>query len=231
MQEENKKDIERSEDREKEEPVVERSETDSEKQDLKEVASKADKAEVEDKTPSAKKRTGSYKPPKSGGGVHKKKFDKKKSPENAEEDDPIIEQVIKINRVTKVVKGGKNFSFSAMVVAGDGCGSYGMGFGKSNEVVGSIRKGSVKARRKLKKVNLKGDTIPHEVIGRYKASRVMLKPAGRGTGVIAGGPVRALCDAVGVKNILTKSLGSRNAINVAKAAADGFDKLRLRRKG
>jgi len=147
-----------------------------------------------------------------------------------DEEDPIIEEVIKINRVAKVVKGGKNFSFSAMVVAGDGKGSYGLGFGKSNEVVGSIRKGSTKARRNFKKVNLKGDTIPHEVIGSYKSSRVLLKPAGTGTGVIAGGPVRALCDAVGIKDILTKSLGSRNAINVAKAAADGLDKLRLTRR-
>lgn len=149
----------------------------------------------------------------------------------AKKEETITEQVIKINRVAKVVKGGKNFSFSAMVVAGDGNGRYGIGFGKSNEVVGCIKKGAARARKKLKPVKLKGDTIPHEVIGRYKSSRVILKPAGRGTGVIAGGPVRAICDAVGIKNILTKSLGSRNEINVVKAAADGFEQLRLERRG
>lgn len=152
-------------------------------------------------------------------------------PKDDEEGDGIVEQVIKITRVAKVVKGGKNFSFSALVVAGDEKGSYGLGFGKSNEVIGAIKKGSGKARKEFKTVKLKGDTIPHQIIGRYKSSRVILKPAVRGTGVIAGGPVRALCDAIGVKDILTKSLGSRNAINVAKAAADGFDRLRLERKG
>jgi len=142
-----------------------------------------------------------------------------------------VEKVIKISRVSKVVKGGKNFSFNAMVVAGDGKGSVGFGFGKSNEVVGAITKGTQEAKRSFKKINLKDDTIPHEIIGRFKASQVLLKPASPGTGVIAGGPVRALCDAAGIKNILTKSLGSRNAINVVKAAMDGFLKLRLKRRG
>ncbi len=142
-----------------------------------------------------------------------------------------IERVIKINRVSKVVKGGKNFSFSALVVTGDGKGNVGMGFGKSNEVVEAIKKGTSKSKKNLFKVNVAGDTIPHEVIGVFKASRIMLKPAGAGTGVIAGGPVRALCDAVGIKNILTKSLGSRNAINVVCATINGFKKLRLKRRG
>ncbi len=141
-----------------------------------------------------------------------------------------IERVVKINRVSKVVKGGKNFSFSALVVTGDGKGRVGIGFGKSNEVVGAIKKGTVKANRNLFKVNMRGDTIPHEVIGEFKASRVLLKPAGPGTGVIAGGPVRALCDAAGIKNILAKSLGSRNAINVVRATMEGFKGLRLRRR-
>jgi len=141
-----------------------------------------------------------------------------------------IERVIKINRVSKVVKGGKNFSFSALVVSGDGSGNVGMGFGKSNEVVEAIKKGTSKAKKNFFKVKVEGDTIPHEVIGVFKASRVMLKPAGAGTGVIAGGPVRALCDAVGIKNILTKSLGSRNAINVVRATIEGFKKLRLKRR-
>jgi small subunit ribosomal protein S5 len=146
-------------------------------------------------------------------------------------DSEYVERVVKINRVSKVVKGGKNFSFSALVVSGDGKGSVGVGFGKSNEVAEAIKKGVAKAKKNFFKVIMQGDTIPHEVIGKFKASRVLLKPAGPGTGVIAGGPIRAMCDAVGIKNILTKSLGSRNAINVVKATIDGFDQLQTKRKG
>ncbi len=142
-----------------------------------------------------------------------------------------IDRVVKISRVSKVVKGGKNFSFSAMVVAGNGRGEVGIGFGKSNEVVGAIVKGTSEAKSNFHKINLKGGTIPHEITGRYKSSKVLLKPAGEGTGVIAGGSVRAVCDAVGIKDILTKSLGSRNAINVVKATLDGFLRLRLTRRG
>jgi len=162
------------------------------------------------------------------------KPEKKAAPAGGEtpaEAGELIERVIKINRVAKVVKGGKNFSFSALVVTGDGKGSVGVGFGKSNEVAEAIKKGSSKARTEFLKVNMKGDTIPHEIIGEFKSTRVLLKPAGAGTGVIAGGPVRALCDAVGIKNILTKSLGSRNAINVVKATMNGFERLRLKRRG
>jgi len=142
-----------------------------------------------------------------------------------------IERVVKIGRVSKVVKGGKNFSFNALVITGDGKGRVGIGFGKSNEVVGAITKGTAEAKKSLKKIKLRGDTIPHEIIGKFKATSVMLKPAGPGTGVIAGGTVRALCDAVGIKNILTKSLGSRNPVNVVKATMDGFLRLRLKRRG
>lgn len=143
----------------------------------------------------------------------------------------IVEQVVKIKRVSKVVKGGKNFSFNALVVAGDGRGKVGIGFGKSNEVVGAILKGTNEAKSRFTKISLKNDTIPHQVIGRFKSTRVILKPAGPGTGVIAGGPVRAMCDAVGIKNILTKSLGSRTACNVVKATLDGFLKLRIKKRG
>ena len=145
-------------------------------------------------------------------------------------DSEYIERVVNISRVAKVVKGGKNFSFNALVVSGDGGGNVGIGFGKSNEVSEAIKKGAARAKKNFFRVKMRGDTIPHEVIGRFKATKVLLKPAGPGTGVIAGGPVRAMCDAVGIKNILTKSLGSRNAINVIKATIDGFDQLRLKRK-
>jgi small subunit ribosomal protein S5 len=143
----------------------------------------------------------------------------------------LVERVIKINRVSKVVKGGKNFSFSAMVVIGNTIGRVGIGFGKSNEVVEAIKKGAAQAKGNFVNVNLDGDTIPHEIIGEFKASRVIMKPAGPGTGVIAGSAVRAMCDAVGIKNILTKSLGSRNSLNVVRATMDGFMKLRLKRRG
>lgn len=142
----------------------------------------------------------------------------------------VIERVVKINRVAKVVKGGKNFSFNALVVVGDGKGNIGIGFGKSNEVVGAITKGTSDAKKKFQKVVVKNGTIPHEIIGTFKAAKVILKPAAPGTGVIAGGPVRALCDAAGIKNILTKSLGSRTPVNVVKAAMNGLLNLRLDRK-
>jgi small subunit ribosomal protein S5 len=136
------------------------------------------------------------------------------------------EYVVKINRCSTVVKGGRRFSFSALVVVGNKNGKVGIGFGKANEVPPSVQKASKDAQKLMKKVSLKGDTIPHEVTGRYSATRVFMKPARPGTGVIAGAAVRAVVEAAGVKNILTKVYGSTNPINVTKATLDGLMKMR-----
>jgi small subunit ribosomal protein S5 len=143
-----------------------------------------------------------------------------------EEDSEFIEKVVFINRVAKVVKGGRRFSFTAIVVVGDGAGKVGFGMGRANEVPEAIRKGGVIARRSMITVPMHDSTIAHDTMSQFKASKVVMRPASAGTGLIAGGAVRAVMEAAGVKDVLTKSLGSSNPVNVVRATLAGLESLR-----
>ena len=139
--------------------------------------------------------------------------------------DIYVEKLVKLNRTAKVVKGGRRFSFSALTVVGDRSGNVGYGFGKANDVTEAIRKSIDKAKRSMVKLPVKNGTIPHDIIGEYKASRVIMKPACPGSGIIAGGAVRALMEAGGITDILAKSVGSRSSINVIRAAFNGLESI------
>ena len=142
-----------------------------------------------------------------------------------EQEKEYVEKLVRLNRIAKVVKGGRRFSFSAISVVGDRNGQVGYGFGKANYVSDAIRKSLDRARKKMIKIPIKKSTLPHSVVGKFKGAKVVLKPASPGTGIIAGGPVRAVMEAAGVKDILSKSLGSANSMNIVKAVFKGFGQL------
>jgi len=142
-----------------------------------------------------------------------------------ERDNEFTEKLVKLNRVAKVVKGGRRFSFSALVVVGDKNGRVGYGFGKANDVAEAIRKSIEKAKKNMITVPIKHNTLPHAYLGRYKSAKVLLKPAAPGTGIIAGGPVRAVMEVCGINDVLSKSLGSKNSLNITKAVFCGLESM------
>ena len=160
----------------------------------------------------------------SGGGGGGDRRDRRRRRD--EDDSGLIERVVQIKRVTKVVKGGGNLTFTALVVVGDGKGNVGIGLGKAKAVPDAVRKGTTNARKELRPIILSDTTLPHEVVSKYGAAKVLLKPAAPGTGVIAGGGVRAVLEAAGVKDVLSKTFGSNNKINIVKATLRGLESLR-----
>lgn len=165
--------------------------------------------------------------PNRGGGGGPRRDNRNRDNKDQGDGPQMIEKVVFINRCAKVVKGGRRFSFAALAVVGDGKGKVGIGYGKANEVPDAIKKSTAHAHKHLVSVKLKGDTIPHDVLGQYDGGKVLLRPATTGTGLIAGGGVRAVLEAAGVKNVLTKSMGSNNHIAVVNATLNGLLQLRL----
>ena len=165
-------------------------------------------------------------PRRDGNGPRGPRRDDRNKPTLSADGTAMIEKVVFINRCAKVVKGGRRFSFSALAVVGDGKGKVGIGYGKANEVPDAIKKGTANAHKHMVRVKLKGDTISHDVFGQYDGGKVLLKPASPGTGLIAGGGVRAVLEAAGVKNVLTKSMGSSNHIAVVNATLAALQQLR-----
>ena len=161
-----------------------------------------------------------------GGGRRQGGERRGRRPRREEEDSGLVERVVKIRRVSKVVKGGRNLTFNAMVVVGDGNGNVGAALGKAGAVPDAVRKGTTYAKKTMTHVELNGPTIPHEITSKFSGAKVLLKPAAPGTGVIAGGGVRAVMEAVGVKDVLSKTFGSANTINIVRATLDALHQLR-----
>ena len=161
-----------------------------------------------------------------GGGRRQGGERRARRPRREEEDSGLVERVVKIRRVSKVVKGGRNLTFNAMVVVGDGNGNVGAALGKAGAVPDAVRKGTTYAKKAMAHVELNGPTIPHEITSKFSGAKVLLKPAAPGTGVIAGGGVRAVMEAVGVKDVLSKTFGSANTINIVRATLDALHQLR-----